>query len=79
MIMAPQIRILLQHLYEDDWYIASIRGSHRQLRHTVKPGLVTVHGKPGDTIAMGTLGSILQLSNLEEEDSNALRRGDGKG
>ena len=79
MIMAPQIRILLQHLYEDDWYIALIRGIHRQLKHPVKSGLVTVHGKPGDTIAMGTLGSILQLSNQEEEEPNALRRGDGKG
>ena len=79
MIMAPQIRILLQHFYEDDWYIASIRGLHRQLKHPAKPGLVTVNGKPGDTIAMGTLGSILQLSNFEEEDPNALRRGDGKG
>ena len=66
MIMMPTIRELLKHLYEQDWYIASIRGIQRQLKHPSNPARVTVYGKPGETIALGTLGSILVLTNLEK-------------
>ncbi|WP_299811620.1 type II toxin-antitoxin system HicA family toxin [Tardiphaga sp.] len=30
------------------------RGSHRQYRHLLKPGRVTVAGKPSDDLAPGT-------------------------
>ena len=43
----------------------TVRGSHRQLRHPTKPGRVTVHGKPSDSIAPGTLNSILKQSGLK--------------
>jgi predicted RNA binding protein YcfA (HicA-like mRNA interferase family) len=45
-------------LGDDGWYIVAMRGRHRQLKHPTKPGRVTVHGKPGDDIATGTLNSI---------------------
>ena len=64
--MPPTVREILKELYEDGWYIASIRGSHRQLKHPTKPGRVTVHGKPSDAIARGTLNSILKQSGLKK-------------
>lgn len=48
------------------WYIVTTRGSHRQLRQPTKPGRVTVHGKPSDSIAPGTLNSILKQSGLKK-------------
>jgi len=66
MTMPPKVREILKQLYEDGWYIASIRGSHRQLKHPAKPGRVTVHGKSSDTIAPGTLNSILKQSGLKK-------------
>ena len=53
-------------LSDDGWYIAAMRGSHRQLKHPTKPGRVTVHGKPSDDIAPGTLNSILKQSGLKK-------------
>ncbi|EQD43856.1 YcfA family protein, partial [mine drainage metagenome] len=34
------------------------KGSHRQFKHAVKPGRITVAGKPSDEIATGTWHSI---------------------
>lgn len=41
------------------------RGSHRQYRHPVKLGLVTVPGKPGDDLAPATLNSVLKRAGLK--------------
>ncbi|MGA2521910.1 MAG: type II toxin-antitoxin system HicA family toxin [Acidimicrobiales bacterium] len=44
------------------------RGSHRQFRHPVRQGRVTVAGRPGQEMAPGTLGSILRQAGLSRED-----------
>jgi predicted RNA binding protein YcfA (HicA-like mRNA interferase family) len=41
-----------------------MRGSHRQLKHPTKLGVVTVPGKPGDDLAPGTLASIWSQAGL---------------
>jgi len=64
--MPPKVSEILKQLYEDGWYIVSIRGSHRQLKHPTKSGRVTVHGKASDNIAPGTLNSILKQSGLKK-------------
>ena len=46
-------------LEADGWFLVRPRGSHRQYKHSVKLGLLTVPGKPGDDLAPGTL-------NMEE-------------
>lgn len=64
--MPPKVSEILSLLYEDGWYIVGFKGSHRQLRHPTKPGRVTVHGKPSETVAPGTLNSILKQSGLKK-------------
>ena len=59
------IRELLRLLAEHGWYLARTRGSHRQLKHPTRPGLVTVAGKSSDEIAPGTLNSILKQAGLK--------------
>lgn len=59
------VRDVLRRLAEDGWVIVRQRGSHRQLKHGTKPGLVTVAGKPGDDLARGTLNSILKQAGLK--------------
>ena len=49
---------VLRRLLVDGWYLHSTRGSHRQYKHPVKKGRVTVPGKPGNDLAAGTLNSI---------------------
>ena len=42
------------------------KGSHRQLKHSTKRGLVTVAGAVNDDLAEGTLNSILKQAQLKE-------------
>ena len=57
---------VLRMLHDDGCYLAATRGSHRQFKHSVKPGRVTVAGKPSDDLAPGTLNSILKQSGLKK-------------
>ena len=52
-------------LEKDGWKLVRTRGSHRQFRHTSKPGTVTVAGKPSLDLAPGTLNSILKQAGLK--------------
>ncbi|WP_295385142.1 type II toxin-antitoxin system HicA family toxin [uncultured Thiodictyon sp.] len=53
-------RRAIEHAENDGWQLAATRGSHRQFRHSTKPGRVTVPGKPNDDIAPGTQNSIFK-------------------
>ena len=57
---------ILELLKCDGWYVARMRGSHRQFKHPGKAGLVTVAGKHGDDLAPGTLNSILKQAGLKK-------------
>ncbi|MBI2755725.1 MAG: type II toxin-antitoxin system HicA family toxin [Chloroflexi bacterium] len=59
-----KIREVLQLLEGDGWRQIAMRGSHRQLKHPVKPGRVTAAGRPSDDIAPGTLNSVLKQAGL---------------
>jgi predicted RNA binding protein YcfA (HicA-like mRNA interferase family) len=56
---------LLHLLSKDGWYLVATKGSHRQFKHHMKPGRVTVPGKASDDLAAGTLSSILKQSGLK--------------
>jgi len=57
---------ILTLLKADGWFLVATRGSHRQFKHPVKSGRVTVAGKPSDDLAPGTLNSILKQAGLKE-------------
>jgi predicted RNA binding protein YcfA (HicA-like mRNA interferase family) len=60
-----KVREVIQLIEVDGWFLARTRGSHRQYKHSVKTGLVTVPGKPSDDLAPGTLNSILKQAGLK--------------
>ena len=51
-------------LERDGWALVRTRGSHRQYKHPVKKGLVTVAGRLSDDLAAGTWNSILKQAGL---------------
>jgi predicted RNA binding protein YcfA (HicA-like mRNA interferase family) len=59
-------RDLLKQLKADGWEIVVIRGSHRQLKHPVKRGRVTVAGSASDDIHPKTLKSIRRQAGWED-------------
>jgi predicted RNA binding protein YcfA (HicA-like mRNA interferase family) len=61
-----KVRDVIKVLHDDRWTLVATRGSHRQFKHPVKPGRVTVAGHPPDDLATGTLNSILKQAGLKE-------------
>ena len=55
----------LEHKKADGWKHVRTSGSHRQYRHSAKPGLVTIPGQMNDDLAPGTLNSILKQAGLK--------------
>ncbi|MBE9215385.1 type II toxin-antitoxin system HicA family toxin [Plectonema cf. radiosum LEGE 06105] len=67
-----KVRKIIKLIEEDGWYLARIKGSHRQYKHAIKSGLVTVSGKLSDDLAPGTLNSILKQAQLKTETSEEI-------
>jgi len=58
------VRDVIARLQKAGWVLVATRGSHRQFKHPMKPGRVTVAGKPSDELATGTLKSISKQSGV---------------
>jgi predicted RNA binding protein YcfA (HicA-like mRNA interferase family) len=62
-----KVRDVIRLLEGEGWFLVETRGSHRQYKHPVRPGRVTVAGKPSDDLAPGTLNSILKQSGPKDQ------------
>jgi predicted RNA binding protein YcfA (HicA-like mRNA interferase family) len=60
-----KVREILRLLADDGWEQSTQHGSHRQLKHSAKPGKVTVSGKPSDDLHPKTEASILRQAGLK--------------
>ncbi|MGI8742977.1 MAG: type II toxin-antitoxin system HicA family toxin [Bryobacteraceae bacterium] len=61
-----KVRDVIRLIEQDGWRYHSTRGSHRQFTHPVKPGRVTVPGKPSDEMYAGMLASIFAQAKMEK-------------
>jgi len=61
-----KVRELVKRIEKDGWYWVRTKGSHHQYKHSTKPGLVTVPGKPNDDVAVGTANNILKQAGLKQ-------------
>ena len=61
-----KVRDLIAMIESDGWKQVRIRGSHRQFRHPLKPGTVTIAGQPGLDVPPGTLKSVLEQAGLKK-------------
>jgi len=61
-----KVRDVIKMIEEDGWYLVRTRGSHRQYKHPVKPGLITVAGNSKHEMAKGTLNSVLKQAGLNQ-------------
>ena len=56
--MAIKVRDAIRLVEDDGWGLVATRGSHRQFKHPVKPGRVTISGHLGDDMPKGTFASV---------------------
>ena len=62
-----KVRDVIKLLQRDGWRHVRTSGGHRQLQHSVKSATVTVAGKLGVDVPIGTLNSILKQSGLKRQ------------
>ena len=61
-----KVKEIIKIIEKDGWFLVRQKGSHKQFKHKIKKGLVTVSGhKLSDEIKLGTLNSILKQAELK--------------
>ncbi len=60
-----KVKDLIRLVEDDGWYLVGQTGSHRQYKHPLKPGRVTIAGKPSVEVPPKTEKSILRQAKLE--------------
>ncbi len=60
-----KVRDVLKLIEDDGWFQVAQKGSHRQFKHPVKPGRVTVAGHPSQEMDKGTFSNILKQAGLK--------------
>ena len=58
------VREAIRLVEEDGWVLARQKGSHRQYHHPMKPGTVTIAGKPSLELDPKTERSIRRQAGL---------------
>ncbi|MFY8000052.1 MAG: type II toxin-antitoxin system HicA family toxin [Candidatus Kapaibacteriota bacterium] len=60
-----KVRDIIKLLQQDGWYFDRQKGSHRQFRHPMKSGTVTVAGKESKDLQKSIEQSILKQAGLK--------------
>jgi len=61
-----KVREIIRRIEDDGWYQIKAKGGHRQYKHSVKPGRVTVPGKMNAELDKKTEKSILRQAGLDD-------------
>jgi predicted RNA binding protein YcfA (HicA-like mRNA interferase family) len=67
-----KVKAAVSLIEDDGWYLVRTRGSHRQYKHSIKSGLVTIAGKLSDDLASGTANSILKQAQLKDKKTDEI-------
>jgi len=62
-----KVRDVIRLVENDGWFLERTKGSHRQYRHQVKQGTVTISGHPSDDMPRGTFNSVLKQAGLRKK------------
>lgn len=60
-----KVKELIKLIKSDGWIQVRMRGSHRQFKHSIKTGTVTISGKLNIDVPPGTLNSVLKQAILK--------------
>ena len=63
--MPLKVREIIKVIEADGWYLVATVGSHRQYKHPVKPGRVTIAGKLSAELPLGTERSLMRQAGLD--------------
>lgn len=64
--MNKKVKEMIKTIEADGWQLHAHKGaSHRQFKHPVKKGKVTINGKPNDDLDNFLVNSILKQAGLK--------------
>jgi predicted RNA binding protein YcfA (HicA-like mRNA interferase family) len=61
-----KVKELIKLVEKDGWKQVRMKGSHRQFKHSMKLGTVTIAGRPNVDVPPGTANNILKQAGLKE-------------
>jgi predicted RNA binding protein YcfA (HicA-like mRNA interferase family) len=59
-----KVREVIRMIEKDGWFFIAQKGSHRQYKHPVKKGRVTVAGHPNEDMAPKTLATVFDQAQI---------------
>jgi predicted RNA binding protein YcfA (HicA-like mRNA interferase family) len=62
--MPMTVREAIIRIEKDGWVMVRQKGSHRQFRHPVKPGIVTIAGNASLELHPKTVRSIMKQADI---------------
>jgi predicted RNA binding protein YcfA (HicA-like mRNA interferase family) len=63
-----KVRDVVKRLEADGWrFYRHGKGDHQHYRHPTKPGLVTIDGRPGEDMPIGTLKAIWKQAGMRDD------------
>ena len=65
-----KVRDAVKLIEADGWYLVVTKGSHRQYKHPLKPGRVTIAGHPSEDLAPSTLNSIFKQAQIKKPNTS---------
>jgi len=60
-----KVKDIIKYIESNGWCFVCQKGSHRQFKHSIKQGRVTVPGSLNDDLPSGTSKSVLKQAGLE--------------
>ena len=60
-----KVKELIKLIESIGWVQVRMKGSHRQYKHSINKGTVTISGKLSIDVPPGTLNSVLKQANIK--------------
>jgi predicted RNA binding protein YcfA (HicA-like mRNA interferase family) len=60
-----KVKEIIKQIEAEGWFHQTTKGSHRQYKHPIKSGKVTINGKPNDDLSEYIRNSILKQAGLK--------------
>jgi predicted RNA binding protein YcfA (HicA-like mRNA interferase family) len=64
--VAKKVKEVISILEQNGWQLVRQSGSHRQFKHARRRAVITLAGRPSDTVTPGILAKIRRDSGIDE-------------
>lgn len=59
-----KVKEAIEYVEGDGWYLVTVKGDHRQYKHRIKKGMVTIAGRPSVDLPTKTAHTIFKQAQI---------------